>query len=791
MKLRTSIKNNTHLGTFFLLILFSTRLVSAAESIGIAVVTDGPQFQLREVEEVFREELVALTSNEFDLQFKNLPADWSASSVTSALEAAYQDPSVDMVLVLGFAGNQLAVSRDEFPKPTFLPLVFNPDLLDAPATDVGSGRRNLNYLADRVPFRDDLASFQRVIPFNHAVILTDAVIIGSIPRAPELVRAQGGDIEFTFVGHDGADNDLLSKIPADADAIMLGGLPRLPPGMFDALLRDMAERKLPVFSLVGDTDVHRGALASDSVQTDYQRLARRNALNMQAVMLGERAEDQSIFYDGKRLLTINMAVARTIDLSPRFDVLSEAELINAQEASSGPAMTLASVARSALDQNLDLAVSEFDVRVGEQNVVGARANLLPQFNVGANYASRRDETLARSAAFPERATTGAVTLDQFVYVESALSGYQQEKLLQDSRIAGLDGVRLDSVLAATSAFLQALRAENQLKIQQENLTLTKSNLELARGRVRAGSASNADVFRWEASLADTRSAVLQALALQQQAYDELNRILNRPIGTIPRLSMPAKDEPFPMSASEFDELINNPRRFGWFLDFNIEQGLQQAPELVQLQAQIDAARRDVVGKRRAFWAPDISVQAQYSDNLNASGLGSGTPIDNLNDWSVTVSAGWPLFDSGIRRSQLSRASLLEKQLATQKAATTQRIEQNIRASMLAAQASYANIDLSASGADAAQKNLALVSDAYRQGAVSIIDLLDAQTQSLQADLTANNAVHDFLLDIVNLQRSTGSFDFLLPPDIQNQRTILLQQYLSNKEAQRIAPGEQP
>ena len=143
--------------------------------------------------------------------------------------------------------------------------------------------------------------------------------------------------------------------------------------------------------------------------------------------------------------------------------------------------------------------------------------------------------------------------------------------------------------------------------------------------------------------------------------------------------------------------------FGWFIDFNIELGLEASPDLAQLQAQIDAASRDVVGRRRAFWAPDISVQAQYTDNLNASGLGSGTPIDELNDWSVTLNASWPLFDSGIRRSQLSRATLLERQLETQKAATVQRIEQNIRASMLAAQASYASIDLSEAGARGCSK----------------------------------------------------------------------------------------
>ncbi len=763
----------------------------AQKRVAVAVITDGPQYQLREVEETFRDELIALVGNEFDLRFESMPADWSAASVTAALTRAYADPSIDLVLVLGFAGNQLAVSRTEFPKPTFLPLVFNPDLLNAPVTETGSGRRNLNYLADQVPFRDDLLSFKRVIDFDKATLLTDVVIIDAIPRATELVRAQGGGTEFTFIGHDGVNHDLLAQIPPDTEAVLLGGLPRLPADRYDALLRNLANMKLPVFSLFGDSDVKRGALASDSVETDYRRLARRNALNMQAVMLGERAEDQAVLYEGKRRLTINMAVARTIGLSPSFDVLSEAELVNAQAEMQGPELTLERVARLALQQNLDLAVSEFDVRIGEQDVVSAKANLLPQVNVGANYSVRRDEELARSAAFPQRATAGSLTLNQIVYAESAFSGLAQQKYLQEGRLAGLDSARLDSVQAATTAYLQALRAQNQLKIQQENLALTKSNLELARDRVRAGSASNADVYRWEASLATSTSNVLQSLAAQQQAYDELNRILNQRIGAIPRLSVPAKDAPFTISATEFDRLINNPRRFAWFSEFVVGKGLEQAPELAQLKAQLDAANRDVTGKRRAYWVPDVSVQAQYSDNLNASGLGSGTVLDELDDWSVTLNASWPLFDSGQRRSELSRAALVEKQLETQIASTSQRIEQNIRAAILAAQASYINIDLSEQGADASRKNLDLISDAYRQGAVSIIDLLDAQSQSLQADLTADNAVHDFLLNIVSLQRASGSFDFLLPPAEQAALNDELREYIAIRDAQRTAPGEQP
>ena len=42
---------------------------------------------------------------------------------------------------------------------------------------------------------------------------------------------------------------------------------------------------------------------------------------------------------------------------------------------------------------------------------------------------------------------------------------------------------------ASSAFLQILRAKTQERLEKENLDVTRSNLELARLRVRVGSSS--------------------------------------------------------------------------------------------------------------------------------------------------------------------------------------------------------------------------------------------------------------------------------------------------------------
>ncbi len=54
-----------------------------------------------------------------------------------------------------------------------------------------------------------------------------------------------------------------------------------------------------------------------------------------------------------------------------------------------------------------------------------------------------------------------------------------------------------------------------------------------------------------------------------------------------------------------------------------------------------------------------------------------------------------------------------------------------------------------------------MTDQYVRGLVSIVDLLDAQNSSLRADQAAENAVYNFLIDWMDVERAFGRFDFLM------------------------------
>ncbi len=768
--------------------LWAPTALAQGREVGVAVISDGDESaDFQRLQAIFLAELNSLTADEFKLRLSHRGGGWSAAGIEMALAQAYADPKVDLVLVLGIASNQLLVSKDSYAKPTFLPLVFDADLLGAPNTDgSGSGRANLNYLSESLQFEEHLRALRRVYAFTNVAFVVDAIILeavgGMADRAREAAASSG--VQLHFVVDDG-QRDIWAQIPSDADAVLVTGLPRMPPAEFDAMLARFAQMKLPSFSLVGgQSSVARGFLASDAADQDWTRLARRNALNMQAALLGEPVDRQPVQFQSKRQLTINMAVARQIGLSPRFDVLTEAVLLNEQAPAEGPMLSLSKVAELAAQSNLDVLAEAAVVAAGVSDVRDADAAWLPQLSLSASQTRRHASAAVMAGQVAEGSADAALSLTQVIYADKVAANRQIQRQLQGGREAFAVQTKLDVVQAATSAFLNLLRAQTQLRVRQDNLNLSRTNLDLARDRVRVGSSSPADLYRWQTRMADARSQVLSAQANLNQARNELNRLLNRPLNAPFQVVEPKVDDPFAMDEDEFNTLVDNPARFELLTDYFVACGLERSPELQRLQSLRQAKARELVAQRRSLWLPDFSLRGQYSDNLGQSGLGAG-PQEYQDDWNLMAIASIPIYSGGQRRSAIARAGFELNELDLRIAATAERIEQAVRANMHAINASYPSIRLSRESADASAKNLELVTDAYAKGVVSILDLLDAQNAALQAAEAADSAVYNFLLDVMAAQRAANSFEMLYDPQMRQLEARRMREYINSASEGRF------
>jgi outer membrane protein TolC len=129
----------------------------------------------------------------------------------------------------------------------------------------------------------------------------------------------------------------------------------------------------------------------------------------------------------------------------------------------------------------------------------------------------------------------------------------------------------------------------------------------------------------------------------------------------------------------FLALIDNAQVWATFQEFVVQQGLQRAPELGQVDQLILAGARQLTAAGRRYWLPEFTVQASGSENLNRSGAGSNIAPLGLDDtaWSVSVFASLPVLSGGALRADLNRSRYSLRQLEDRRAAVAEDVETRI------------------------------------------------------------------------------------------------------------------
>ena len=375
-----------------------------------------------------------------------------------------------------------------------------------------------------------------------------------------------------------------------------------------------------------------------------------------------------------------------------------------------------------------------------------------------------------------------------LYSEENWAEYGSERRLQNARDAQRDQVHLDVVQDAASAYLEVWRARTQADVKRTNLYQTRTNLEIARVRESVGSTSRADVYRWEGEVAKARRDLIAAEAEVRVASLEVRRVLNRPLGA-PLAQQPVNLTDPALLARDSTVLrwLVDPAGLGALTGLLVSEALRVSPELVQADEAIAARRRQHTAAGRAFWLPTFSLEGGFNNVLGRGGAGTSVPtipspgtIPTAPDlsWQFRVQASLPLFTGGARGATREQARLDIERLEAEGGEARLEVEQRVRAALERAASSYAAIALTRDAADAAGRNYELVSDAYARGTASITELIDAQAAALNASEAAANAVHDFLLDLVKVERAMGTYGVLQSPE---QRQAFLERLATLKE----------
>jgi outer membrane protein TolC len=287
--------------------------------------------------------------------------------------------------------------------------------------------------------------------------------------------------------------------------------------------------------------------------------------------------------------------------------------------------------------------------------------------------------------------------------------------------ASLTDAEYQAELLATQQFFDALAAQQVVRVRQASVRRAQEQLTLSIAKLKVGSATRSDSLRSLVNLGNARLTEVTAESDVAGAQAGLGRTLGLDHGVAA-----ADDSSYYSFSLGLDTVTL------------MQEALDHAPSVMAAEANARAARASVSSARAAYW-PTLALSG--SNSWNGSDANDYQLFANR---SLTLGLTWPLFNRFQREQNIAtRLGNLDAAEAT--AADARR---NIRASLVtqiaALEAARLRIEITQTSVTAAAEDLRVVSERYRVGAATILDVLTSQEALAQAEVDAITSRFDFL-----------------------------------------------
>jgi len=383
----------------------------------------------------------------------------------------------------------------------------------------------------------------------------------------------------------------------------------------------------------------------------------------------------------------------------------------------GGSLTLDQAVQLALAHNERSGIAALDVTVSQASVARARAAFLPALNANGNDTYAPFDKSSKMTGSSTNSVRATATLSQPLIAPSAWPLYSEAKhSLAAQQAQSVDDRRLLAFDTA-KAYLAVLLADEVVKAAQKKLETAKADVADTDAQVKAQLASSNDVTRAQISLSGSVRELAADQGSLDAAYVQLELLVNAPVPHAldnPSALLAASEKPLPP------------------VDVLVAASMKTRPDLAARKESALAAH-DFAREPRYRFFPTLSVQAQGS---YASG---GTPSGHDVDGTLSLVAGWNIYDAGVRASdEMSRDAQAEiSDLQTAELVRT--IDAQVRSAAVQLTASQAALVAARDAVTASQKSAQETAILYHQGLAKAIELVDANEQRFLAEVNLAEA----------------------------------------------------
>lgn len=758
---------------FSFLVIFLS-YAQAQKKVNIGITIDKKTDQTSNLLESLKTEITAVVGEDAVLSFfEELENNFDSNKAKENYEKII-NKKADIVLAFGVVNNYVISNFQSYEKPTIVFGSLSKELSGNNSSD--KSKSNFISFVTSQSYKDDLELLIKLSKPEKIGIIIENTFLENFPIQSTFDKI-GAELNISIKLIPFSTASEISNNLEDIDAVYIASASYLSNQEIKELSDVFISKKLPSFSTIPVNHIENGILATNHGQSEIAQYFRRIALTVESVVNGVELSELESKIDTEKNLTVNYNTAEKIGLPLKYSLIASTSFVgDPKEIVADKTYNLKTIIKEAIDKNLSLKEVERDVLISEKDVKLANSAYLPNLNFNAvgNYIDP-DLANASNGQNPEISTIGNLSLNQTILSENANANIGIKKSLLKAQKESFNSESLNTIFNVANAYFTALILKANLSIQNQNLELTKYNLKIAKENYESGQSGKSDVLRFRSELAQNTQQMIEAVNQLEKGYYVLNQLLNNPIDTkIDVEEAQLKSGIFKnYNYEELGKYLDDPTLRMPFVKFLVQEGVANSPELKSLGFSIDAAERSQKLYGAGRFIPTIALQGQYNYEFSRSGAGTEPPVSFFipqDYYTVGLNISIPIFNQNNRNINKQIADIQKDQLEISKDNVALNIEKNINDAVLDLVNQISNIELSKVFENTAKEALELTTTSYENGAVNIVQLLDAQNNYLQAQLASANANYNYLQVSMKLERSLGLF-FILQDDSEREAFV--------------------
>jgi len=417
-------------------------------------------------------------------------------------------------------------------------------------------------------------------------------------------------------------------------------------------------------------------------------------------------------------------------------------------------LSLSEAIQIALNHNPLMNEVQAQVDISTERVVQARSGFMPRIDASGAY----NRTTNPAQVFATKLNQGMITQDDFnidrLNNPDAIDNYagrltavwplydsgqtwhgvRQAELGQKETDLEMTRMRQQVIAQTVVTYAGLLMARENLIIVQQSLKTAGAHQKMVAHRYENGFVVKSDLLRAQVHIANLEQQQLLAASQVEIAGAELNAAMGVAID----------------SKFELISRLDSRQPIAEAMERWLEIALDQRPDLKQMEFRQSVAKQEIK-KSQAAYLPSLELAGNYEANTESFN-------ESEDNYTVGAVVTFNIFSGNLTSAKVREAKASLGQIQAMRRKLEQRILVETRQAYLQADNAWRRIQVARVAVIQAEEALRIVSNRYKNGLFTIVDLLNSELALQQAQTNHLLAVYDYKVAHAKLMLAAGTLD---------------------------------